>query len=221
MEDFRKYPKIETLFERDMEGTKKLIWGRFRNPAVQFLQDSRWVFTEKVDGTNIRVCWDGYKVFFRGRGDNSSIPTKLIEALGNSFMGDSNEQIFESLFGERPVILYGEGYGGNIQVGEGYRKDVGFVLFDVLINGVYLERDNVQEIAKGFGVPCVPIILSGTINEAIEFIKKRPNSVLAEGTIPMEGVVGTPEAGLLDRRGKRIIVKIKAADFVDECPKSI
>lgn len=31
------YPKIETLFERDTQGSKKLIEGRFRNPAVEYL----------------------------------------------------------------------------------------------------------------------------------------------------------------------------------------
>lgn len=32
------YPKIETLFNRDIEGTKKLIIGSFRNPIVEYLQ---------------------------------------------------------------------------------------------------------------------------------------------------------------------------------------
>lgn len=31
-----KYTKIETLFERDMEGSKKLIEGKFRNETVEF-----------------------------------------------------------------------------------------------------------------------------------------------------------------------------------------
>lgn len=44
------YNKIETLWKRDMEGTKKLLEGEFRNPAVEFLKDNVWQFTEKVDG---------------------------------------------------------------------------------------------------------------------------------------------------------------------------
>ena len=31
------YTKIDTLFERDMEGTKKLIEGEYRNKTVEFL----------------------------------------------------------------------------------------------------------------------------------------------------------------------------------------
>ena len=44
-----------------MDGNKKLIEGRFRNPLVEYLKDNEWVFTEKVDGTNIRVfCFHPY-----------------------------------------------------------------------------------------------------------------------------------------------------------------
>lgn len=41
------YTKIETLFNRDMEGTKKLIEGNFRNETVEYLKDNEWEFTEK------------------------------------------------------------------------------------------------------------------------------------------------------------------------------
>lgn len=61
------YHKIETIFERDMDGSKKLIPGKFRNKTVEFLKDNTWVFTEKIDGTNIRIHWDGHKVEFGGR----------------------------------------------------------------------------------------------------------------------------------------------------------
>ena len=50
----QEYHKIETIFERD-EKTKKLVVGKFHNPAVEFLRDIIWDGSEKVDGTNIRV----------------------------------------------------------------------------------------------------------------------------------------------------------------------
>lgn len=49
------YPKIEAIFQRDMEGTKRMIQGKFRNKAVEYLAENRWIFTEKIDGTNIRI----------------------------------------------------------------------------------------------------------------------------------------------------------------------
>ena len=42
------YEKIETVYARDIEGTKKLIPGQYRNETVAFLKDCRWVWTEKV-----------------------------------------------------------------------------------------------------------------------------------------------------------------------------
>ena len=62
----KEYHKIEGLWKRDAE-TKKLIPGAYRNAAVGLLADFPWRFTEKVDGTNIRVVWDGHKVTFWGR----------------------------------------------------------------------------------------------------------------------------------------------------------
>ena len=51
----RTYEKIETLFERNTTGTKKLIEGQFRNPTVEMCRNLVWDWTEKIDGTNIRV----------------------------------------------------------------------------------------------------------------------------------------------------------------------
>ena len=56
----RKYEKIDTLFARDMEGTKKLMPGVFRDPTIEYLAHLDWDWTEKVDGTNIRIYWDGH-----------------------------------------------------------------------------------------------------------------------------------------------------------------
>ena len=56
------YIKIETPFERDMEGSKKLIEGKWRNETVEFLKDNLWDCTEKIDGTNIRVLWNGHSI---------------------------------------------------------------------------------------------------------------------------------------------------------------
>lgn len=51
------YPKIPSVFVRD-EKTHKFIDGQFRCPEFEYLQDNLWLWTEKVDGTNIRVIWD-------------------------------------------------------------------------------------------------------------------------------------------------------------------
>ena len=111
----KEYEKIETVFKRDDSGTKKLIDGEYRNEVVDYLKDNKWIFTEKIDGTNIRIFWDGHKVQFGGRTENSQIPTKLLARLDELFKGTINEELFEQKFGSTEVILFGEGFGGNIQ----------------------------------------------------------------------------------------------------------
>ena len=71
------YPKIETVFERSEEGRKKLIEGKFRDSSVEYLSNCIWEFTEKIDGTNISVEWDGHEVSFHGRTEKAQIPMLL------------------------------------------------------------------------------------------------------------------------------------------------
>lgn len=210
----RKYDKIETLFIRDTEGTKKLIEGHYRNKHVSFLCDNKWCFTEKIDGTNIGVVWDGHSVSFQGRTERAEIPKPLLERLGELFGSQETEELFEQLFGEKEVILYGEGFGGKIQKGANYQKEEDFILFDVYYvnSDIYVEREQVEEIGKAFGIKVVPIHLYGTINEAVKYIKSRPKSMLSEDA-RFEGVVGRPLVELKDAKGQRIIVKIKVVDF--------
>lgn len=211
----RTYEKIETLYQRDIEGTKKLIPGAFRNPTVEFLKDNLWDFSEKLDGTNLRIYWDGHTVTFGGRTERANIPAPLVNKLNGYFGGEEAAQLFEQWFGEKEVVLFGEGIGKGIQAaGKFYIPDgVDFVLFDVLIGDNYQPRSTVEAVADCFGIRCVPIVGRGTLDEAVAYVKTHPLSHLGE--VPMEGVVCRPARELRDRCGNRIIVKIKYNDFKD------
>lgn len=218
----KKYEKIETVFMRDIEGTKKLIPGRYRDETVEFLKDNCWIWTEKIDGTNIRVHWDGHVVEFGGRTDQAQIPAPLVNKLNEYFGGEQNAQVFEQVFGEKDVVLFGEGYGNKIQkVGGQYNSDgVDFALFDVCIGENYMPRIVVQSVARAFGVDAVPIVGLGTIDKAIAFVQSKPYSRVAQkknaaSTLLMEGVVCRPMVELRTRTGERVICKIKLQDFKD------
>ena len=161
----RKYDKIETIYARDVEGTKKLCPGVFRDPTVRYLADLRWDWTEKIDGTNIRVCWDGHKITFGGRTDNANIPAELVTRLNEIFINDAAEELFEQTFGEHEVIIFGEGYGRKIQKAGSYYIPTGvdFIVFDVLVGDNYQERYWVGKTAAMFGLKTVPIVGSGTL----------------------------------------------------------
>ena len=206
----REYEKIETIFVRD-EKTKKLNENVYRNETVKFLKDIDWEFTEKIDGTNIRIVWDGHKVSYYGRTDKAQIPSQLMNRLIELFGGDVNEEMFEQKFGEKNVMLIGEGYGAKIQNGSSYREDNDFILFDVLVNDNYLSRENVKNIANSFNIEVVPTIMVGKLENGINWVKTKPKSKI--GTANSEGLVARPLVELKDRTGNRIILKIKVRDF--------
>jgi ATP-dependent RNA circularization protein (DNA/RNA ligase family) len=199
-----------------MEGDKKFIIGKYSDPEVEYLKNNRWIFTEKVDGTNIRVMWDGKEVVFAGRSDDAQLYTPLIYKLDALFKTLEPRKKFEEIFGveeETDVCLYGEGYGAKIQKGGGnYIPDgVDFVLFDVKVGNTYLERFNVEDVAEKFGLKAVPIIGYGTIDDAIEMVKKGFKS--RWGDFTAEGIVARPEVELKTRTGERVITKVKYRDF--------
>lgn len=207
----QKYHKILTVWERDPDKNfKTLIEGRWACPEFDYLKDLEWVFTEKIDGMNIRVNWDRHRVMFGGRDDNSQAPFPLVTKLQEMFP----ERAFRELYPNLSMTLYGEGYGAGIQKGGGkYIPDgVSFIAFDVVISGNYQPRTSLEDIAGKLGIDIVPIVGTGTLMDAINMCREDElESVL--GTAPAEGLVMRPAVELQTRDGYRIIAKIKRKDF--------
>lgn len=216
----KEYHKIQTVFKRD-DTTKHILEGQFSLPEFEYLKDNTWVFTEKVDGTNIRVMWDGSFVTFGGKTDDAQMPVFLLYKLQELFEGTQKRALFQEIFGgDEPgsasVCLYGEGYGAKIQkAGTDYIPDgVDFVLFDVKIGDWWLERQNVEDIASKFGIRIVPIIGEGTLQDAVDRTRSGLKSIWGDFTA--EGIVARPKTELKTRRGDRIITKIKHRDFLNQ-----
>jgi len=205
----KEYHKIQSLFKRD-EKTHKFIVGEYSLPEFYYLRDNEWTMTEKIDGTNIRIGWIpeiGKK--FGGRTDNAQTPTFLLDKLQYLFP----DKLLSDVFPSTEVSLYGEGYGAKIQKGGGnYIPDgCDFILFDVMIGGWWLERENVEDIARKLHINVVPIIMRGTIHDAIMAIHGGVGSTF--GDFLAEGMVLKPTTELFTRNGKRIVTKIKHRDF--------
>ena len=205
------YPKIPNIFKREIYGENKLLKWEYSSVELEYLSKCDWQWTEKVDGTNIRIIWDGHSVSFMGRTDKAQIPAHLVNRLNELFGGTNKEEIFEQVFGETEVILFGEGFGEKIQAKGGLYGSVDFILFDVLINNIWLKRKDVENIAEQFNIKCVPVVGVGSLEEAVAYIETHPKSLLRD--FEMEGIVCRPCCELNDRLGKRIIVKIKCRDF--------
>ncbi|MDR0711980.1 MAG: RNA ligase family protein [Prevotellaceae bacterium] len=214
------YQKINTIYKRDMaSSSKRMLVGEWSQPEFEYLKDNRWEWTEKIDGTNIRVHWDGERVRFGGRTDKADIQEHLLTMLQEKFSPELMRQVFPPSSDEEPVnvTLYGEGYGVKIQKGGNYmRSRVGFILFDIKIGAWWLKRADCEALAQQLDIPIVPVVGYGTLQEAADFVKKGFKSTIAENKdYDAEGLVLKPAVDLLARSGQRIVAKIKRCDFRD------
>ncbi len=212
------YHKIQTVYLRDPATKHRtLLEGQWALPVFDYLQNNPWTFTEKVDGTNIRVMLDRMTVGFAGRTNEAQMPPNLAKALVALFNDDNMNAAFpdSGATEESMVVLYGEGYGATIQKGGGnYLPTPSFCLFDVTVGGIFLERHNVEDVAAKLNLSVAPVIGEGTLHEMIEMA--RAGIMSHWGPFNAEGIVARPKCEMQTRMGQRVITKIKCRDFASK-----
>ena len=207
----RIYPKIDSLYLFD-NTIKKYLPDVYANKSVELLKDCQWYFTEKVDGTNLRLIWDGYNLTYGGRTLKTNLSNKKrIAYIESNLVNKDIETILEQLFKEKEVVIYGELFGGDVGIAN-YSSEYQFRVFDIWVDGYWLEYENIVEVANNLSFNVVPIVLKGTIEDGVNFVKNTNKSELSETGV-FEGIVGKPIGDFYDRNGERIIVKIKKAHF--------
>ena len=209
------YHKIQTIYKREMTSRRKqLIEGDWTLPEFEFLANNVWTFTEKVDGTNTRVVFADGGVTFGGRTDAAQMPAQLFARLNERFTALLPK--LAEVFDGGSAVLYGEGYGAKIQkAGALYRADQDFVLFDVRVGPWWLQRADVEDVARKLGLDVVPVIGEGTLHDAVARAKAGITS--SWGGFAAEGIVARPKVELVTRSGQRLIAKIKTRDFAAAC----
>lgn len=208
------YHKIDTIFKRNPDdGFKTLLLGQYSRPEFEYLANNEWVFTEKIDGTNVRILIEPAqnRIGFGGKTDNAQLSTKLIDALADLFHPHAPALVEDFPNG---AVFYGEGYGPKIQAGGGrYRSEPGFILFDVKVGNWWLTREGVENVGTEYGLDVVPIVGRGPLSLAIGMAREGYKSTF--GDFAAEGIVARPAVEMRDRGGERIITKIKHKDFAD------
>jgi hypothetical protein len=212
------YHKIETLYER--KPNFKVIIGALKNRVYGIIKT--WHWTEKIDGTNMRAIWnpminteDGLshskpRLSFGGKTDNASIPGDLLKWMSEHI----SEETMNTIFSGTPAVVYGEGYGAGIQSSGDYSPTKKFIVFDVLVDGKWwLSREDVEDVANKLGLSFVPYLGEMTLEEATVMAQKGFKSQLNGGKKDAEGLVGRPIETLFDKKGARLIVKLKTKDF--------
>lgn len=210
------YPKINSLWKRDEN--KKLIVGDYS--CKEFESIKLWKVSEKIDGTNIRLCFkrvDGQDTipFIGGRTEAASIPTLLLNHLQTVFTWETFYKAFIELAESDnfEVWLFGEGYGPKIQNGGVYRDTPGFILFDVVVGTWWLESNDVSDIAQKLGIPVVPDIGISRTQDIIDFVKEEPFSRCSKHPVVIEGIVARSYPLMLFRNRLPIMWKLKVKDF--------
>jgi hypothetical protein len=216
----KEYPKIDTIWKRDMTNRGRIIPGDFTRE--EFRSINRWAVSEKIDGTNVRVFYesptenDDY-LAFHGRTDAAELPKPLLAVLAKLFTVEKFGREFPAA---HRVTLYGEGYGGKIQASkDAYGRQEGFILFDVQIDGWWLEPDKLPEIATKFGVETVPQLGVMTTEEAVALVEARTLSKVSPLQV-FEGVVARAHPQMMFRNPDHepIMWKLKVKDYKDIKP---
>lgn len=211
----RQYPKIDTLFERDEQFR---VTDTLKRPV--FADISKWIVTEKVDGTNIRVSmtFGEPSVQIGGRSDNAQLHSELVAYLAKTFTPETFGKLF--LTDTQPgtsITLFGEGYGAGIQKGAAYSATKSFILFDALILhgdvAAWQDDARVSIFADTLGIKRVPILGEWPLNEIVGRVREGLPSLVAMGHCEMEGVVARTREPLFDARGHRLILKLKTCDY--------
>lgn len=203
--EFNEYPKIQTVLKRSQK-TYKVLPGEYSKPEFELFKNQDWLFTEKIDGTNIRAIYrKGLKTIeIKGRTDKSEIPASLEKKIKSKLMGKIKS--IDTMFLD-DVCFYGEGYGHKIQKnGSKYSEDQDFIVFDIMYQGGWLGRDLIVVMCASLSLDFVPIIGSGSLELMIEKTARGFDSVF--GDFKAEGIVAR-----LQDEGKRMITKLKHKDF--------
>lgn len=238
------YSKILAPFKRDSAKAKYVDEKLWSKPEFAFLKDVTWSWTAKADGTSVYVKWDGERVSYYGHTDKTQFNERTKKWLNDTFLTKEAESIFEQLYGSKPVNLYGEfvsdDYNQNYGHHEGY-----FYAFDIQngANGNWWNREALEAFVDTYNdksrIDIVPVMVIGTIDSAVAFVKAAKEFYTGKRNLPMEslkgriledklkecckcpfdpsapleGLVGKPMYELSFGNGDRVITKVKCEDF--------
>ncbi len=165
---------------------------------------------EKIHGTSAKVIWKDKKIILSSGGEKYKKFAKL-------FNTEKLEKKFKELF-ECDVTIYGEAYGGKCQgMSATYGKELKFVVFDVKVDGNWLDVLNAEDVVKKIGLEFVSFTKIKTTLKEIDRQRDLPSIQSFKNGIGeeklREGIVLRPLIELIKNNGNRIIVKHKGEKF--------
>lgn len=230
------YPKITSPFKRTDNKSKTVNTSVWFDDYAKFFGESGLVFyaTEKVDGTNLNIVYDGNHISYTGHTDKTVWNPEVEEWIKSKFQTPEFEQMCEQRFGENEIKLCGELIGPKIQNNFYKLEDYKFILFDIHndTSNTWWNREFVEEATKELNLDIVPLIgINGETNFtdlSVEskntligwknYLKFKDFNSKINKDIEIEGFVVRPLMEILKANGERVIYKIKIKDILGREP---
>jgi RNA ligase (TIGR02306 family) len=205
----------------------------WRYPGVfsEFGDDEQVVITEKIHGTNSRVgvLFEGDEwVYAAGSHKVRWMQCNEAFRYWRPLDNEGMLSMLAELCGEcANVIVFGEIYGSSVQdMDYGVDGDEGYRVFDISVNGTYLDWDSVTRFCNQHGVTVVPVLYQGPWKCVSEVIDQYSSGRTCVGKSrgkfkDREGIVIKPVMERLtdkiggSRQPHRAIVKYVSADYLD------
>lgn len=212
------YPKLKNLHKRDPADNKVIDEFTDEIFSPELLGNAGWTWREKMDGTNLRIIWDGHRAEYRGRTDRAQFSNGQTVFLDEKIKSPAFEELLEQTFGNTEAALYAELIGNKIQGNP--HKIVGYEIrvYDAFVAGWWLLPASVDELANDLGLGSAEIIVVAPIGHMHQVMKNvaAQSEFFEEETIEsdyLEGIVGTAPGGVLHRSGTILRVKLKLENY--------
>lgn len=194
-----------SLLTTRVVGIKELVQKIFNMlPSHTFLYGSRRVqlsgkaYVGYYAKPSLKKRWEDFKYAIKSRKLSIIFKPKREEKeqqLGDVYKRTVDQFNLKSKV-EPGVILYGETFGKNIQSNYDYgvpEGKVGYACYDVMRDGVYLDRDDFVAYCTKHEIPTVPELYRGPFSEAIiEKIRNANDHELDKKVPTREGIVIKP-----------------------------
>jgi len=223
--EFKKYSEIENTYRSK---TINLI-------EMEGKSSGEWNVTLKVHGANFSVYMspDGMKCAKRSGFVEGSF-------FNHEYVLDKQLQSLQLIYSDirknnigTEVIFYGEIFGGlyphkdvpkvnnqtTVQKGVYYSPENKFIIFDIKVDGKYLDYKNVVELCETYGALYAKILFAGSFLDCLKYPNEFADPLHKEFGLPeiegniCEGVVIKPNDARYFNDGSRIILKNKNEKF--------
>jgi hypothetical protein len=179
---------------------------------------------EKIHGTSAHIAFkliDGLPqiTFFSGGEKHANFIALFVEGeLYTKMVHYLTENHFLTDLKNIEVTIFGEAYGGKQQgMSHTYGTNLKFVVFDVRVDGTWLNVPDARWMAEALGLEFVDYVRIPTLLSVIDEERAKPSAQARRNGIlepkEREGIVLRPIEEARDTRGNRIITKHKNDSF--------